>query len=160
MYEWLIFLHIAAVLAFMVGHGAHISAMWRMRAEADPTVSLTLLNAVSSTFSLRILLAVVVGSGVLAGFMGSWWNRGWIWASLAVLVAIWVAMWRYAGAYYGLVEESATKAIEARASDGTDAAAAQLEFDAARVSWQTTGMTVIGFGGLAIILWLMMFKPF
>jgi hypothetical protein len=159
MYEWLIFLHVAAVLGFMVAHGAHITAMWRMRAEADPTVSLTLLNAVGSALPLRIWLAVVVGSGVLAGFMGSLWTRGWIWTSLAVLGVIWVAMWRYAGAYYGLVEDAAARAIEARASDATDASA-RLEFDAARRGWQTIGMTVVGFGGLAVILWLMMFKPF
>jgi hypothetical protein len=159
MYEWLIFLHIAAVLAFMVAHGAHITAMWRMRAEADPTISLTLLNAVSSALPVRILLAVVVGTGVLAGFMGSWWTRGWIWTSIAVLVVIWVTMWRYAGNYYGLVEDAAARAIEARASDATNGSA-QQEFDAARRGWQTIAMTVIGFGGLAIILWLMMFKPF
>ncbi len=159
MYEWLIFLHVAAVLAFMVAHGAHITAMWRMRAEADPAVSLTLLNAVGSVGLLRIWLAVVVGTGVLAAFMGSWWTSSWIWTSLAMLVVIWVAMWRYAGHYYGLVEDAATRAIAARASDAPDAAA-QQEFDAARRGWQTIGMTGIGFGGLAVILWLMMFKPF
>jgi len=159
MYEWLIFLHVAAVLAFMFAHGAHITAMWRMRAEADPAVSLTLLNAVGSVWPLRIWLAVIVGTGVLAGFMGSLWTPGWLWTSLAVLVVIWVAMWRYAGAYYGLVEDAAARAIEARASDPTDATA-QREFDAARGGWQTIAMTVVGFGGVAVILWLMMFKPF
>jgi hypothetical protein len=159
MYEWLIFLHVAAVLAFMVAHGAHITAMWRMRAEADPAVSLTLLDAVPPMPPLRILLAVVVGSGVVAAFMGAWWSRGWIWTSLAVLAVIWLAMWRYAGPYYGSVLEAARRAIEARASDATDAAA-QGEFDAARAGWRTIGMTVIGFGGLSVILWLMMFKPF
>ena len=159
MYEWLILLHVAAVLAFMLAHGVHISAMWRMRAEPDPVVSSTLLNVVPSAVVLRILLAVIVGTGVLAGFMGSWWTRGWIWTSLAVLVVIWVAMWRYAGAYYGLVEDAAARAIEARGSDATDATA-QREFDAARRGWQTMAMTVVGFGGVAVILWLMMFKPF
>ena len=159
MYEWLIFLHVAAVLAFMLAHGVHISAMWRMRAEADPAVSLTLLNVVPSVGLLRFWLAVIVGTGVLAGFMRSWWTGGWIWTSLAVLVVIWVAMWRYAGHYYGLVEDAAARAIEARASDATDATG-QREFDAARRGWQPIGMTVVGFGGLAVILWLMMFKPF
>ena len=159
MYEWLIFLHIAAVLAFMLAHGSHVAAMWRMRAEADPEVSLTLFNTLSSPLPLRILLGVIVGSGVLAGFMGSWWSRGWMWASLITLVAISVAMWRYGGGYYGLVQDAATRALEARASEPPDPAP-QLAFDAVRGSWHTIGVSVIGIGGLALILWLMMFKPF
>jgi hypothetical protein len=38
--------------------------------------------------------------------------------------------------------------------------AAQRAFDAARGGWQVVGVSSIGIGGLAIILWLMMFKPF
>jgi hypothetical protein len=159
MYEWVIFLHVVAVLAFMLAHGSHVAAMWRMRGEADPELSLTLFNTLSTALTLRVLLGVIVGSGVLAGFMGSWWSRGWIWASLVVLVAISVAMWRYGGSYYGLVQDAATKAIEARASEQPDPAA-QRAFDAARGGWETVGMSVIGLGGLAVILWLMMFKPF
>jgi hypothetical protein len=159
MYEWLIFLHIGAVLAFMLAHGSHVAAMWRMRAETAPEVSLTLFNTLSSPLPLRILLGVIVGSGVLAGFAGSWWDRGWMWASLITLVAIAVFMWRYGGGYYGLVQEAATRALEARTS-GVPDAAAQLAFDAVRASWHTIGVSVIGIGGLALILWLMMFKPF
>jgi hypothetical protein len=159
MYQWLILLHVAAVLAFMLAHGTHVAVMWRMRAEADPEVSLTLFNTLSSSLTLRVLLAVIVGSGVLAGFTGSWWSRGWMWASLVVLAGISVAMWRYGGSYWDAVQNAATRAVEARSSEPPDAAA-QRAFDAARGGWQTVGLSVIGLGGLAVILWLMMFKPF
>ncbi len=159
MYQWLIFLHVAAVLAFMLLHGAHVAAMWKMRAEANPEAALTYFNTMSNTLPLRVLLAVVVASGVLAGFMGDWWDRGWMWASLAILVAMWATMWRYGGGYFGLVNEAAANAVEARAAEPGESAAQQA-FDAARRSWYAPAVMAIGIGGLALILWLMMFKPF
>lgn len=159
MYEWVVFVHIASVLAFMLAHGVHMVAMWAFRGEPDPERALTFFNDLPKVTGLRILLAVIVASGVLAGFMGSWWERGWIWASLLTLLAISITMWRYGGGYFGQVEEAATAAIAARTGDPTNPAP-QAAFDTARRSWQTLGMTVIGLGGVAVILWLMMFKPF
>jgi hypothetical protein len=108
---------------------------------------------------LRVMLLVVVLSGATAAFMGSWWGSGWIWASLALLAFIAVAMWRFGGTFYGLVGEAARAALEARITDPSNPAP-QAGYDAARRGWQTIGMSVLGLGGLAVILWLMMFKPF
>ncbi|HEV8252023.1 MAG TPA: hypothetical protein VGQ66_01455 [Candidatus Limnocylindria bacterium] len=159
MYELVVFVHVASVLAFMLAHGVHVVAMWAFRGEPDPERALTFFNDLPNVTWVRILLFVAVGTGVLAGFMGSWWTSGWIWTSLAVLVAIWVAMWRYGGSFIGLVEEAATASIAARTEESANPGS-QAAYDAARRSWQPIGMSVVGFGGLAVILWLMMFKPF
>lgn len=159
MYNWVVFIHVASVLAFMLAHGVHVTAMWAMRREPDPERMLTFFNDLPKTTGLRALLGVVVLSGAIAGFMGSWWSRGWMWTSLAVLAFIAVAMWRFGGEFYGQVEEAATSALDARTADPSNPGP-QAAYDAARRSWATVGMSVIGFGGLAVILWLMMFKPF
>ena len=159
MYPWVVFVHVASVLAFMLAHGVHVSAMWAMRGEPDPERMLTFFNHGPSTTWLRVLLVVVVASGVAAGILGSWWGTAWIWASLAVLAAIWLAMWRYAGEYFGLVEGAANAAIAGRGADPQNAAPLAA-YDTARGSWHPIGMSVVGLGGLLIILWLMMFKPF
>jgi hypothetical protein len=159
MYQWVVFAHVASVLAFMLAHGILVTVMWAMRREPDPERSMTFFNDLPKATGLRILLALVVASGAIAGFMGSWWSSGWIWASLLLLTLIAVGMWRFGGGYFGLVEEAALAAIAARNTDPANPAP-QAAFDAARRSWQTIGMSVLGLGGLAIILWLMMFKPF
>ena len=159
MLEWVVVLHVAAVLAFMLAHGVHVAAMWAMRAEPDPERALTMFNPVPSATTLRVLLAVIVASGVLAGFMGSWWDRGWIWTSLGLLLGISVFMWRFGGGFYGLLQAAAEQAVAARTSGAPDPQA-QAAFDAVRGGWHTVGVSVVGLGGLAIILWLMMFKPF
>lgn len=159
MYELVVFVHVASVLAFMLAHGVHVVAMWAFRGEPDPDRALTFFNDLPKVTGTRILLSVTVGTGVLAGFMGSWWTSGWIWTSLAVLVVIWAAMWRYGGSFFGLVQGAAEAAIAARGtgSANPDTLAA---YDAARRSWQPIGMSVVGLGGVGVILWLMMFKPF
>lgn len=159
MYQWIVFVHVASILAFMLAHGVHMTAMWAMRREPDPERMLTFFNDMPTTTVLRVLLAVVVVSGAIAGFTGSWWGSGWIWTSLALLAFIAVTMWRYGGGFYGLVSEAATAAIEARTADPLNTVA-QAAYDAARRSWQTPALSVIGLGGVAVILWLMMFKPF
>lgn len=157
-HQWVVFLHVASVLGFMLGHGGSVIAMWQLRWEADPQRTLNLLNA-EPNVPLRILLGVVVLTGVLAGFTGSSWGQAWIWISIVLLALIAVAMWRWGGPYYGLVEDAASRAVAARADPG-GGTEAQHDFDAARHAWHPIGMTVIGLGGTAVILWLMMFKPF
>jgi hypothetical protein len=159
MYEWVLFVHVASVLAFMLAHGIHVTVMWAMRGEADPERSMTFFNALPTATGLRILLVVVVATGAIAAFMGSWWGSGWIWASLLLLIVIAVGMWRFGGGYFGLVQEAAEAAIAARETDPINPGP-QAAFDAARRSWHTIGMSVLGLGGIAVILWLMMFKPF
>jgi hypothetical protein len=100
-----------------------------------------------------------VVTGATAGFMESWWGNGWMWASLALQAVNAVGMWRFGGAYFGLVEDAATAAIATRNTDPTNPGP-QSAFDAARRSWHPIGMTVLGLGGIAVILWLMMFTPF
>lgn len=159
MYELVVFTHVASVLAFMLAHGAHVVAMWAFRGEPDPERALTFFNDLPKVTLTRILLSVTLGTGVLAGFMGSWWTSAWIWTSLAALVVIWVAMWRYGGSFFGLVQEAAEAAVAARSTDPGNLGP-QAAFDAARRTWQPVGLSVVGLGGIAVILWLMMFKPF
>ena len=158
MYQLVVFVHVASILAFMLAHGVHVTAMWAMRREPDPERMLSFFNDLPKPTGLRILLVVVVLSGATAGFMGSWWASGWIWTSLALLAVIAVAMWWYGGAFYSGVEEAAG-AVVAGTADPPDPLL-RAAYDAARHSWQTPGLTVIGLGGVAVILWLMMFKPF
>ena len=159
MYEWVIFVHVASILAFMLAHGVHVAAMFAMSREPDPEQMLTFFNIVPTATVLRVTLGFVIVSGAIAGLMGDWWGTGWIWTSLILLVVIAVVMWRFGGGYYGLVQQAAEAAVAARADDPGNPAP-QATYDAARRSWQVVGMSVVGLGGTAVILWLMMFKPF
>jgi hypothetical protein len=158
MYHWLLFLHIATVLGFMLAHGVQVMIMLSQRSEPDPERNLALFESLPDVLPLRILMMSVVATGLLLVAALSLWGRWWIWLSLLLLALIWLAMYRFGGAYYTILEETATRAIKARGTvlEADETAA----FARARTAWHPAALAVTGLGGIAIILWLMVFKPF
>ena len=159
MYQWLLFLHIGSILALLTVHGVHVTIMWRWRQASDPEQGLTLFNGLPQTSATRLFLVAVIATGLVLGLMGDWWRQAWMWASLAILVAMWAAMYRWGGGYFGLVGEAARLAVEERSS-GSGSTAAMSAYEATRLGWQPVALMAVGVGGLAAVLWLMMFKPF
>jgi hypothetical protein len=158
MYQWLVFLHIAAVLGLMLAHGVRVSVIWKQRSEPDPQRNLALFEALPSGLTLRIMSGVVVLTGFLLVFSLGLWGRWWVWLSLLLLGVVWVLMLRFGGGYYNLIEQAATQAIAARGA--ANESAAMAEYHRARLAWHPIAMTAVGFVGLGAILWLMIFKPF
>lgn len=158
MIEWLKFLHVGSVLAFLLAHGVQVTVMWRQRWEADPAKNLAFFEVLPSVRLVRGLAGAIVVSGFLLVARLSAWDRAWMWLSVIILAAIWGLMLRFGGSYYSALEEAAARVLEARGTD-TEAAAAEA-WDRARLGWQPVGLTVIGIAGLAAILWLMIFRPF
>jgi hypothetical protein len=88
MYQWLVFLHVASGFVFMGAHGVSMAVTLAVRQERDPARLKALLDlSRASQGTSNTALLVLVAAGVAAGFMGQWWHMGWIWASLALLVA-------------------------------------------------------------------------
>jgi len=106
-------------------------------------------------------LGLLLLTGIIAAFMGNWWGRGWIWLSLGLLVAIMVAMTALGSRYYTQVR----KAVGVEYMEGMkmqpplDPASPEV-IDALLARGRPMLIAVIGFGGIAVIAWLMMFKPF
>ena len=158
MERWLLYLHLAAVLGFMLIHGASVQVTWKMRGEPDPERSLHLFDPLSDVRPLRLVLGAVIVTGLVSGYVGAYWREWWMWAALVLLLAITWLMRLYGGGFYTLIERAATEAIEARGS--AREAEARSAFDRVRRAWHPVGLTIVGLGGLAVILWLMVFKPF
>jgi hypothetical protein len=157
MYSWLLYVHIGTVLVFMLAHGVQVIVTWKKRWEADPAQNEVLFAALPDVRSLRLAALAVVISGLLLVALLDLWTRAWIWASLALLVAIWLAMWRWGRDYYESIQLASRAAVAAAGTPGEPAA--RSAFDRARLSWLVPAMTVVGIGGVAVILWLMVFRP-
>ena len=109
---------------------------------------------------MKPVLTVLMGiTGFIAAFLTSWWRQGWVWASFVVFLIIFYIMQKYGAGYYGLIQGAALRLIEARKTN-TNLAAALKEFEEARNAPHPMVVSVVGIAGLAIILWLMQFKPF
>jgi len=159
MYNWLVFLHIFFSFLFMLVHGAHAAAMLKFRGEPDPELSLTFFNIVPDIKYVRYLTVALGVFGLAAAFITPWWKQGWVWASLIVFFIISWVMYQYGAGYYTIIFGAAERLIEAKKTN-TDLPAAQKEYDDARNAPNAMIVSIVGIVGLALILWLMRFKPF
>jgi hypothetical protein len=154
-YTWWKFLHIAGVLAFVMFHGVSMMVALQLRRERDRgrIATMTQLSG-SSLRGMYVALLWLIVFGVIAGIQGEWWNDGWFWISVGLLVVAIAEMSAVARPYYERVKE----AIEVRPSGVPRRSDEELD----EILRSPIGLwnTVFGIAVLAAIAWLMIFKPF
>ena len=164
MYQWLVFAHILGVFGFLLAHGTAAAVTFALRRQREVERVRALLDLSRGvTMVANVSLLVLLAAGITAGFLGNWWGQGWIWASLGLFILIGVTMTllgsRPLNRIRQLVHAGNPSRSETISHSSLDTSAEKqlAVLLAATHSWL---LTVIGGGGLALILWLMMFKPF
>lgn len=99
-------------------------------------------------------------SGIALGFMGGWWGSGWIWTSLGLLIAITLEMAVFGRRYLDDVRGLVEPYVYANPHPKPEHALDQQGLDALLQTGKPILLTVTGVGGILLIIWLMMFKPF
>jgi hypothetical protein len=160
MYRWLVFLHVIGVFGFLMAHGVSASAYFALRRERNPDrIRLLLQMSSSSLGTMGFSLLLLLVTGIITGFIGHWWRSGWIWLALGLLIALFIAMeWLGVRALNNI-----RLGVGLPSSRGQSPRVEPLsveELDALLNRSQPMLLTLVGFGGLAVIAWLMMFKPF
>src|SRR5262245_58727689 len=93
LFQWIVYVHILAVFAFLLAHGTATAITFKLRGERQIERIRALLDL---SQSMRILgsvsLLVLILAGIILGFMGNWWGHGWIWTALILLVLMSAAM--------------------------------------------------------------------
>lgn len=106
-------------------------------------------------------LLVLLITGIAAGLIGHWWGQVWIWASLVLLIVLVGAMAGLGSRIYGAARKAAgLQYFEGGRQRPPIEPAGEDEIHAILARGNPVLLTVIGYGGLAIIAWLMRFKPF
>ncbi len=160
MYSWFVFLHVLGIFGFLVAHGVSASVFFALKHERNVDRICLLLQLSSGSACIMIIsLLTLLISGIITGFLGHWWRYGWIWLSLALFIGIFAGM-----SFLG------TRILnEVRMGVGLPSAYGQPprpepfnaeEINARLAQIHPYRLTLIGFGGLALIAWLMIFKPF
>jgi uncharacterized membrane protein len=148
---WWRYLHIAGAFGFLAAHGVAIAVALRLRRERDPARCRAILDlSRSSRPWMYASLVVLIVAGVIRGTQLHAWSQGWIWAALLLLVAMLVAAVPLAVPYYIRVRRAVAE------DAGTDPAELERLLRSPRplvILWVETA-------GLAVILWLMVFRPF
>jgi hypothetical protein len=160
--RWLIFLHVLSALTFFLAHGASAAMAFRVRRETDLARIRAMLDLSDSTIEIMFVsfLALVL-SGVGLTFLLRLWNKGWVWLSLLLMIFVFIWMvWMNERAYkilrklVGLPYRQGSKEYPAEPPASAEEVAAQLKKLSVR------GPIIVGYVLPAIVLWLMIFKPF
>ncbi|HWP61946.1 MAG TPA: DUF2269 family protein [Candidatus Binatia bacterium] len=169
---WLRFAHVLGAFVFAAGHGVSIVVAFQLRRERDPARLRAMLDLSGVSLNLALLsLLVVLVTGIAAGLVGGSFGRGWIWLSLVVLLLVGGLMTPLGANHFRRIREAVgdgTAAVESpgEAEPGAWPVAADpadpppVELEALLAGRRPELLALVGGGGFAVILWLMMFKPF
>lgn len=154
MYQWWVFVHLVGVFGFLLAHGVSVSVTFKLRNERDPErINALLQLSGSSIKAFYLSLGVLLLGGFAATAVGDLWSKAWIWSAVGVLLIASVAMYAMARPFYRRV------GFVARALEGGSEAVTEQQFASILRSSRPWSIAWVGFGALAIILYLMVFKP-
>jgi hypothetical protein len=154
LYPWWKYLHVLSVLGFVTFHGVSILVAIRLRKERDRTRIAELLQfSGSAVKGMYVSLVSLIVFGVVTGFAVHAWSFWWIWISIALLALTIGEMMGVARPYY----QSLKDAIQLRPS-GVPRKSDE-ELDLLLRSRLALFNAVWGVAALAIIAWLMVYKP-
>jgi len=162
MYRWLVFIHVLAALTFFLAHGASAAVAFRLKKERELARIQAVLDASATSLNVFFIsLLVLLVAGIAAGFVGHWWKFAWIWVSLGLFVAIAIWMGVYSGRSYRPLRKAAGMPYMDD-SKQMPAVAPASEAEIAAILDRTNPVLLAGvsYGLTAVIVWLMMFKPF
>jgi hypothetical protein len=153
-HQWIVFAHILGAILFMLAHGTSAAVVFRLGRERDPDAVRVLLGLSRATVpAMYVTLILLVVAGLWAGGEISAFTNGtlWLWASMALLVLVIVAMYALMSPAFGRLRELV--------GDGSSPVDEARLDQALREPGPMIGMSV-GIVGIVLILWLMVLKPF
>ena len=163
LYQIVVFLHVVFVFGYLLVHGVSAAVAFALKKERDlnRVRALLDLSAASYPAMLWTLLAIVV-FGLIAAFLQmTWWRMGWIWVSIVVLVVIVVLMAIYGAAVFGDIRKAVGLPYMVKGKPfPAEPVKSDEEIYAVLAKINPTLLLVVGYGGFAVIAWLMRVKPF
>ena len=159
---WLIFLHTLSAITFFLAHGTSMAMAFQIRKETDFSRIRALLDLSFSTIIVAFSAFLVMGlTGLIMPFILKIWNKGWIWASIVLMVIVFLQMVFMNEKRYKHLRRMVGLPYMIRGDRfPAEAPASQAEVEAYIKKLQVTDLVVVGYVIPMIVLWLMVFKPF
>jgi len=159
---WLVFLHVLSALTFFLAHGTSVAMAFKVRSETDFARIRAMLDLSASTIGVMFVSFLAMGlTGLIMPFILKLWGRGWIWASIVLMVIVVIQMgmmndkrYKHLRRMVGLPYMVGGKKFEA------ETPASQQELEAHLKKLNVRELVIVGYVIPMIVLWLMVFKPF
>jgi hypothetical protein len=160
--RWLVFLHVLSALTFFLAHGTSAAMAFKLRRETDLARIRAMLDLSDSTLEVMVVAFIGLGlTGIALPFFNQNWNKGWVWTAIILMIFVFLWMvWMNERAYktlrrlVGLPYRRGSKEYPAEPPASVEEVTAVLK------KGNVTGLVLVGYVIPAIVLWLMIFKPF
>jgi uncharacterized membrane protein len=153
-YGWWKFIHLIGVVGFVAAHGTSMASTLLMRRIREPKQVAGILQLSAATVSaFYVSTLVLLVGGIGAGIVGRWFDQGWIWVSLGLLIVVGVLMFPLARGPFRRVR-MVLELMESGTTVSRDDFARVLDSGNPLLTAGT------GFVGILFILYLMVLKPF
>jgi uncharacterized membrane protein len=153
-YGWWKFIHLAGVVGFVAAHGTSMAATVMLRRFKEPQQVAGILQLSAATVSaFYISTVVLLVGGVGAGVVGQWFDEGWIWVSLGLLIGVGILMFPIARRHFRRI-----RMVLELMDTGT--AVSRDDFIRVVSSGNPILTAGTGFVALLLIVYLMVLKPF
>ncbi|HEY5728439.1 MAG TPA: hypothetical protein VIS72_00195 [Anaerolineales bacterium] len=159
---WLVFLHLLSAFTFFLAHGASVAMAFKIRSETNFERIRAMLDLSGYTVMTMFISFLAMGlTGLVMPFILKLWGRGWIWASVILMVIVAVQM--------GLISEKRYKPLrklvgmpymQGNKEYPAEEPASQQEVEAHLKKLKVGELVIVGYVIPMVVLWLMVFKPF
>ncbi len=163
LYKLVVLLHVISVFGFLLSHGVSASISYTLKRERDMAKIRALLDLSGASYPIMLwTLLATVGFGLIAAFLvNTWWRFGWTWVSIALLVVIVVLMAVFGAGVFGDIRKAAGLPYMVKGKPfPAEPAKSDEEVFAVLAKINPTLLMIVGYGGFAVIAWLMLAKPF
>ena len=134
---------------------------FRLKQETDLERIKAVLDLSSAVLPVMYsALMLLVLAGIIAGVMAHWFSFGWIWVALVLLVVLWGVMQFYATRFYTPIRKAVGLPWRDNKEHEAGEPASSAEIAAAIQASNPKLLAGASFALIAVILWLMVFKPF
>jgi hypothetical protein len=160
-YRILLFAHVLFAFLYLLAHGSSVAVAFRVRRETSAERVRTLLDlSRSSVKAANLMFLALILCGVALGFLRHAWSSGWIWSSVAILVLVLVMMARGVVPHFQKIRSAVGLVLVDGNWQGGGTQSSADELASALASGNPAVAAAMAMGGWAVILWLMLFKPF
>ena len=162
MHQIFVVAHVLGAFLFVAAHGVSMGATLKLRGEHDrERVALLLQLSQGAIGIMYIGLVLLLVGGIAAGFSGDFWGELWLWTAIGVLLVIAVAMYAMGTTFYMRLRTGlGIPAADGKVRASKEPMLSDAQVDALLDSSRPYVLALIGGIGLAVIVWLMVAKPF
>lgn len=160
-YPWIVVAHVFLVIVSFGAHGVSAFAMFRAKSETDRARIAAVLDLSTTALivaGIGLLLAVLFG--IIAAVMHGWFSQAWPWASIVVVVVVWISMTPMAATRMGAVRGALGLPTRSTKKGDVLVPGTDADLAAAQARLMPVPVAALGVGAIAVLVWLMELKPF